>query len=939
VRNDSWLSTISAAVDKFRLPIVGIWILVVLGLNLYAPSPERMVVEHGRPILPSNTVSGQAMQRIGKAFGESSSNNESVLIVEKNKPFDDNDRQFRRELLHKLVADKKSVESAFDTWSDPQAIAVSESPDKQLAFVQLHLAGDLGTPTAFESVNEVKSIIDSVKKPDGTAIYLTGLSQGAFDQIQSVMHDVAVIGTLCVILVGTLLFLIYRSMFIALLPLFTFGLAIGAATPTVSLLIQADLLPSSMFTNALMSALMLGAGTDYSIFFIGRYQEGRRNGLDTSEAFTAAYRGIVPVIVASGLTVAGGLACMNLTQLDLFKTIGLPCAIGMLFAVASALTVTPAVLLIGAQRFGLFEPRKRARSATLWRRMGIRIARWPVPIFVATTAVLVLFMLAIPTGQLNYDELDFVPKNVPSSRGLSAAKKHFPLSQMSPDVILVEADHDLRNSADIGLLERAAQTVSKMPDVNAVQWITRPLGVPLDQASLTYGVSYAGSLISQNTIIIDERVEQMRQLTDNLGQLIPQIDGVQAQLANAHQDMQQFSAASAQIQDTLRGLNDRVNHFNAQIGQVRELVDVQSNCVTESLCTQVKTALNYFDSISRINVPIQQLTRKFTSIGENLSQSTESIPLVKSSLIEMHDMAVSMNSAMSQVMVLLNSVTQLMHDFAKSNSGTGDYFYFPAQILNDPSFKPYIHLMFSPNGKATRMIVMGKSDSFSAGGMIRARRLSPTMEAALKGTRLQGSTVSIGGAGAMMSDMHAILVHDEKLILVSALTLIFTIILIMLGSLTAAFVVVSSVVLSFASTLGLSLLIWQHLLGTQLHWSVPVAVFAILISVGADYNLLIASRFKEEMVAGVRTGVIRSVAGSGGVVTTAGMVFAVTMFSMLGATLLNVAQMGATIGLGLIIDTFIVRTFTVPTLAVMLGNKFWWPVSRTASPHDHSGQV
>jgi RND superfamily putative drug exporter len=101
--------------------------------------------------------------------------------------------------------------------------------------------------------------------------------------------------------------------------------------------------------------------------------------------------------------------------------------------------------------------------------MGIRIARWPVPIFVATTAVLVLFMLAIPTGQLNNDELDFVPKNVPSSRGLSAAKKHFPLSQMSPDVVLIEADHDLRNSADIGLLERAARTISQRPDVNSVQ--------------------------------------------------------------------------------------------------------------------------------------------------------------------------------------------------------------------------------------------------------------------------------------------------------------------------------------------------------------------------------------------------------------------------------------------------------------------------------------
>lgn len=112
--------------------------------------------------------------------------------------------------------------------------------------------------------------------------------------------------------------------------------------------------------------------------------------------------------------------------------------------------------------------------------------------------------------------------------------------------------------------------------------------------------------------------------------------------------------------------------------------------------------------------------------------------------------------------------------------------------------------------------------------------------------------------------MRVMLDRDEKLIMIGCLTVIFTVVLLLLRGLVASLIVIGSVLVSFASTLGLALVIWQHVLGIQLHWSVPVAVFAILISVGADYNLLVASRFKEEMSAGIRTGVIRSIAGTGG---------------------------------------------------------------------------
>ena len=99
----------------------------------------------------------------------------------------------------------------------------------------------------------------------------------------------------------------------------------------------------------------------------------------------------------------------------------------------------------------------------------------------------------------------------------------------------------------------------------------------------------------------------------------------------------------------------------------------------------------------------------------------------------------------------------------------------------------------------------------------------------------------------------------------------------------------------------------------------------ILLAVGADYNLLLVARFKEEIHAGLNTGIIRAMGGSGSVVTSAGLVFAFTMATMAISDLRVIAQVGTTIGMGLLFDTLVVRSFMTPAIAALLGRWFWWP--------------
>ena len=141
---------------------------------------------------------------------------------------------------------------------------------------------------------------------------------------------------------------------------------------------------------------------------------------------------------------------------------------------------------------------------------------------------------------------------------------------------------------------------------------------------------------------------------------------------------------------------------------------------------------------------------------------------------------------------------------------------------------------------------------------------------------------------------------------------------------------------SYASALGASILIWQHLLHHELHWTVAPISFIALVAVGADYNLLLAMRIREEARAGLGTGIIRAFAATGGVVTTAGIVFGITMFALAGSSVLSVAQIGVTIGVGLLLDTLVVRTFVLPSIVALLGRWFWWPTPDTEEGGPHN---
>jgi RND superfamily putative drug exporter len=310
-----------------------------------------------------------------------------------------------------------------------------------------------------------------------------------------------------------------------------------------------------------------------------------------------------------------------------------------------------------------------------------------------------------------------------------------------------------------------------------------------------------------------------------------------------------------------------------------------------------------------------------------MPQLAAQLPEIISTMQSMQTMVLTMHSTMSGVIDELEdsgSNTAAMgqaFDAAKND----DSFYLPLTVLKTPNFQRIMKVFLSPDGKAARMIISDRGDPATPEGISRIVPLKNAAEEALKSTPLENAKVYIGGASATYKDLGDGSKYDQLIVGISSLCLIFIIMLIVTRSFVAAMVIVGTVLLSLGVSFGLSVLVWKYIFGMELHWLVPAMSVIILLAVGSDYNLLLVSRMKQEIGAGINTGIIRAMGGTGKIVTNAGLVFAFTMASMVVSDLRVIGQVGTTIGLGLLFDTLVVRAFMTPSIATLLGRWFWWP--------------
>ena len=190
-----------------------------------------------------------------------------------------------------------------------------------------------------------------------------------------------------------------------------------------------------------------------------------------------------------------------------------------------------------------------------------------------------------------------------------------------------------------------------------------------------------------------------------------------------------------------------------------------------------------------------------------------------------------------------------------------------------------------------------------------------------------GAIALVGWQDASTLDVTDATARDQALLVPLILVSVFLILILLLRSLAAPIFLMIAVVGSFFSALGASWLIFQYVYGfPALDLTVLILAFLFLVALGVDYSIFLVTRAQEEArLLGTRAGMRKALGATGGVITSAGVLLA-AVFTVLGVLpLIALAQVGTIVGIGVLLDTLLVRTIIVPAIAFVTGKNFWWP--------------
>jgi RND superfamily putative drug exporter len=712
-------------IHRLAVPIILAWLAIVFLVSTCIPPLEQVATQRQVSLSPKDAPSVQAMERMGQKFKESDSDSFAMIVLESDNRLGDDAHHYYNSLIRQLRADPTHVQHVQDFWGDPLTAPGAQSPDGKAVYVQINLAGNQGTTLGDDSVKAVRDIVNRTPAPKGVTAYVTGPAALVADMHHSGDSTLVKITVVTLLVIFTMLLLVYRSVITVVLLLVMVGIELTAARGIVAFLGYHELIGLSTFAVNLLVSLGIAAGTDYGIFFFGRYQEARQVGEDRETAFYTTYRGVAHVVMASGLTIAGATFCLSFCRMPYFQTIGVPCAVGMLVAVAVALTLVPAVIVVGG-RFGLFDPKRKMRVYG-WRRVGTAVVRWPLPILAAACAIALVGLVALPGYKTSYNDRLYIPHDINANKGYDAAERHFSQARLMPEVMLVEADHDMRDPADFLVLDKLAKGILRVPGVSRVQAITRPEGTAMEHTSIPFQLSMQNAGQVQTMKFQKARMDDMLKQADELEDTLVRMKHMYSLMQQLTNTTHKMVGETKEMQAITEELRDDIANFEDTWRPIRSYFYWEKHCYDIPVCWSLRSVFEAVDGVDEIDDKFQVLTKDFDQLDALMPQMIAEFPPMIASMESMRTMMLTMHSTMSgifgQMDDLSNNATAMGKAFDTAKND--DSFYLPPEVFNNPDFKRALNNFFSPDGKAVRLIISHRGDPATPGATAAGQHDAP----------------------------------------------------------------------------------------------------------------------------------------------------------------------------------------------------------------------
>jgi len=509
---------------RLRWPVLAAWAAAGAALAWWVPPVDPGANEQ-TTFLPAWAPSRHATEAMAGSFPGRSGLSEAVVVFERRSgPLSEADLDAVEEVARRIPLPRpplgeKDLEGL--TVRSPQSLGLPKSPlvsedgrEGQAALILVAVPANFITIRSARIVDHIDSILQEVHLPEGLRAAVTGASGFGHDYALAAERSHARTFRVTLIAVVVILLVVYRAAAAAAIPLGAISLAVLVALKILDLTSRFGL-QSGTAEKIFVVVLVYGAGVDYSLLLMSRCREFLDARTPPLLAAEAGLGGTFGAILAAAGTNICGLLMLTFAEYGIFHTTGPAVAIALVVAAGASVTLVPA--LVGIAGRWLFWPGlhgRRAGRGWPWPALARLVTRRPGVVLAASLALLAF--PAVQGTRLNwvYDTLASLSEDYAAARGASMAKRHWPIGEIGPLNLLIQADRPLDAEGWNQLSRQISQALAKVKDVSDVRALTQPLGGRVSAATNRLIRRFAQEQVRAEYLSADARSLRMNVVLD-----------------------------------------------------------------------------------------------------------------------------------------------------------------------------------------------------------------------------------------------------------------------------------------------------------------------------------------------------------------------------------------------------------------------------------------
>jgi RND superfamily putative drug exporter len=870
------LDRLRSLVSRRPLLVVIGWMAAAIGVGVLAPDLSRLAAEGQANLMSKDAESIRAAEIVRQAWPDQSSDSMAVAAVHRPEGLTDHDRAYAGRLAERLdQSDRpREVLRVLGPNSAPEIAARLKSRDGTVQLFVVPMATSFVGPSTHRAVAWLRAQADapSLNRPAGLQVRWTGDAAIGGDYMANVQTslDRAAVVTLSLLLV--VLLVVYRSVWLAMVPLATIVVSLVIARGALGWMTQAGW-EISPLVELFLVAILFGTGTDFCLFISWRYGE-HWNPRNPAGAMRVTLRRALVALLTSAGTVIVGLSLMGTTKFKLFSSTGPSVALGLALTLAATMTLTPALLvLLAKHRPRAFNGLTRPGSG-FWDRFGRAALRRPLRSWALTIAFMCpLAVLGLRTWFVQ-DMVSELPRNAESGATLRLLAERFDPGMLAPLTVVLESESDLRCSEGLALIDDISRFLARQRRLVEVRSATQPLGSPkpLERARLA---SRLGEVDDGFSRLSDGAAQLQRGLSEGAAKL-------RAALWIEHNTGLTLAGPA----------NGDDQHRDAARGAfVAGLKHASSALLGRGAVSAIRSA-----ALARSESPASRTDDPRDLLLVELCRAAEGAGLIADGAGRAH-----------------REVASILRD-PVGRRALDRLLITPETVKDHPELLESFAVYFSADGRRARIDMTQAERVFSGPAMDQVQTLRQKLDSYLSDVESPRVTASVTGTNAESADIRALTRSDQHQSWVLVPIGVFLVLIVALRDPLACVNLVATMVLTYAFALGATHLVFVSMLGAEgLDWKVPYFLFVLLVAVGVDYNVFLMARLREESdTMGLRSGIIRAVGQTGGLISSAAAITACSFASFLFSPLGSLRQLGFALVVGIAVDALLVRPLLVP---------------------------